>query len=115
MTARRVNRAASDSATFAAAPPSFARIPAGAFLMGASDADDDQRPIHQVQVSEFFIGRFPVTQDEYARFIRATGYDPPAVRELPLIAGGGRQAMFKELAARYARRSEQQTPALHSH
>lgn len=70
--------------------------------MGASDAGDDQRPIHQVYVSEFFIGRFPVTQDEYARFIRATGYDPPAVRELPLIAGGGRQALFKELAARFA-------------
>ena len=57
-------------------------------------------PIHRVYVSEFFIGRFPVTQDDYARFIRATGYPAPAVRSLPLIAGG-REAHFKELAAPY--------------
>lgn len=68
--------------------------------MGAADAEEDERPIHRVYVSEFFISRFPVTQDDYARFIRATGYPAPAVRNLPLIAGG-REAHFKELAAPY--------------
>src|SRR5437867_11512357 len=81
--------------------PDLARIPAGDFLMGAADADDDERPVHRVYVSEFFIGRFEVTQDEYARFVRASGYPPPSVRGLPLVTLGGRDSMFRELAAPY--------------
>lgn len=81
--------------------PSLARIPAGEFTMGAIDADEDERPVHPVYVSEFLIGRFPVTNDEYARFVRATGYPAPAIRGLPLIAAGDRDALFKELAAAY--------------
>ena len=69
--------------------------------MGAADADDDERPVHRVYVSEFFIGRFAVTQDEYARFVRATGYPAPAIRGLPLITSGGRDSVFKELATPY--------------
>ena len=56
-----------------ATPPDLARIPAGDFLMGSSNAQDDERPVHRVYVSEFFISRFSVTHDEYARFIQATG------------------------------------------
>ena len=68
--------------------------------MGAADAGEDERPVHRVYVTEFFIGRFPVTQDDFARFVRATGYPEPAVRELTLIASG-RESTFKELAAPY--------------
>jgi formylglycine-generating enzyme len=83
------------------ATPDLARIPAGAFLMGAADAEDDERPIHRVFISEFFIGRFPVTMDEYARFIRETGHPPPAAQNPPMIAGAGRDSMFRELASPY--------------
>jgi len=69
--------------------------------MGAADAAVDERPVHRVSVGEFFIGRFEVTNDEYARFIRATGHPAPALRDLPLIAGGGREVVFRELAAPY--------------
>jgi formylglycine-generating enzyme required for sulfatase activity len=69
--------------------------------MGAADAAVDERPVHRVSVGEFFIGRFAVTNDEYARFIRATGHPAPALHALPLIAGGGRDLVFKELAAPY--------------
>jgi formylglycine-generating enzyme required for sulfatase activity len=85
-----------------ATPPDLSRIPAGDFLMGAADAEDDQRPVHRVFVSEFFIGRFAVTNDEYARFIRTTGYSPPTVRSLPLITSGGRDSAFREIAAAYS-------------
>src|SRR6476660_3311261 len=81
--------------------PDLARIPAGEFLMGAGDGEDDERPVHRVFVSEFFIGRFPVTVDEYARFVRATGYPAPAVRALPLITAGEHEEMFREMAAPY--------------
>lgn len=69
--------------------------------MGAADAEEDERPVHRVHVGEFFVGRFPVTQDDYARFVRATGYPSPAIRGLPLIAGGDRGGLFKDLAAPY--------------
>jgi sulfatase modifying factor 1 len=70
--------------------------------MGAADAEEDERPVHRVYVSEFFIGRFPVTNDEYARFILATGHPAPVVRGLPLITLGGRESLFRESAAPYA-------------
>jgi sulfatase modifying factor 1 len=98
-----------------AIPPNLARIPAGDFLMGAADAEDDERPVHRVFVSEFFIGRFPVTHDEYARFVRATGYPAPAIRGLPLITGGGRDAGFRELAAPYIWENDQPPPGHGSH
>ena len=69
--------------------------------MGAADAAADERPVHRVSLSEFFIGRFAVTNDEYARFIRAIGHPAPSLRALPLIASGGRDLIFKELAAPY--------------
>jgi formylglycine-generating enzyme required for sulfatase activity len=81
--------------------PELARIPAGEFLMGSGDGEPDERPVHRVFVSEFLIGRFPVTQDEYARFVRATGHPSPAVGELPLVASGGREQTFVDLARPY--------------
>jgi formylglycine-generating enzyme required for sulfatase activity len=81
--------------------PNLARIPAGDFMMGAADGEADERPVHRVHVSEFFIGRFPVTHDEYARFINATGHQAPGVRLLPLVASGGRDALFRDFAAPY--------------
>jgi sulfatase modifying factor 1 len=92
--------------------PNLARIPAGDFLMGAADAEDDERPVHRVHVGEFFIGRFPVTNDEYARFVQATGHPAPTVRELPLIALGDREVLFRESAAPYVWESDR-PPAGH--
>ena len=88
-----------------AASADLARIPAGEFLMGLADAAADEHPVHRVHVSEFYIGRCPVTQEEYARFVRATGHPAPAVHVLPLVAtvgGESGQSAFTELASRYA-------------
>ncbi len=80
--------------------------------MGTADAGADERPVHRVYVSEFFIGRFAVTHDEYARFVRATGYPAPALRSLPLITVGGREAVFREFALSYVWENDQ-PPAGH--
>src|SRR5512135_3277417 len=95
--------------------PNLARIPAGEFLMGAADADADERPVRRVYVSEFLIGRFPVTNDEYARFVRATNHRPPAVFELPLVAAGRRETLFREIAPQYAWSDGEPPPGLGSH
>jgi sulfatase modifying factor 1 len=80
--------------------------------MGAADAEEDERPVHRVYVSEFFIGRFPVTNDEYARFVMATGHPAPVVRSLPLITHGGREELFRESSAPYVWDADQ-PPAGH--
>jgi len=95
--------------------PDLARIPAGDFLMGASDAAGDERPVHRVSISEFFIGRFPVTCDEYARFVRATGHPAPAVHRLPLITAGGRDQTFRDLALPYVWEQNEPPPGRGSH
>lgn len=95
--------------------PDFARIPAGDFLMGSLDAADDERPVHRVYVSEFSIGRFPVTQDEYRRFLGATGYPAPAVRSLPLVTSGGREALFRDRSAPYVWESDDPPPGRGTH
>ena len=50
----------------------FVDVPAGEFLMG-SDAGhyDDESPAHPVRVSAFRMGRYPVTNAEYAKFLSA--------------------------------------------
>jgi formylglycine-generating enzyme required for sulfatase activity len=97
---RAANRHAPAREPDAVPVPEFARIPAGEFFMGSSESDDE-RPVHRVWVGEFYIGRFQVTNDDYARFVRAAGHPWPAVRELPMVAGEGRDDTFRQFAAAY--------------
>lgn len=52
------------------------RVPAGPFLMGSNDAEayDDEKPLHQVVLEEFWIGRHAVTNEQFQRFVSQTGY-----------------------------------------
>ena len=62
-------------------------VPAGEFLMGStdadSDADDDEKPQHRVMVADFRMGRYPVTNAQYARFVAATGHGRPLIGATP--------------------------------
>lgn len=68
------------------------RVPAGPFLMGSDDAEayDDEKPLHQVVLEEFWIGKHAVTNQQFQRFVSQTGY--PAGRRWRDSAaeGGGR-------------------------
>ncbi|MCA8954895.1 MAG: formylglycine-generating enzyme family protein [Planctomycetes bacterium] len=66
----------------AAAPPGMVRIPGGSFRMGCEDAEarPDERPVHQVRVKAFWMDAAPVTNDQFAAFVRATGYRTEAER-----------------------------------
>jgi formylglycine-generating enzyme required for sulfatase activity len=47
----------------------FVRIPAGEFRMGARGKSADEEPVHRVRITQsFYLGRFPVTQAQYAAF-----------------------------------------------
>ena len=79
--------------------PLVARIPASEFIMGADEHGDNERPSHRVYLDEFHIGVHAVTNEEYARFVQATGHPSPAIRDLPLVVPPDQAAMFRELAA----------------
>ncbi len=85
--------------------PELARVPAGQFLMGSDEGDDDERPVHRVDVDAFDIAVQPVTNREYARFVRDTGHRAPAIYELPLVVSAGgaeRERVFRETGLPYA-------------
>jgi formylglycine-generating enzyme required for sulfatase activity len=65
----------------------FATIPAGEFLMGSDDGQDDERPAHRVYVDAFEASVYPVTRAQYARFLAATGHDHPRDWNAPAFAG----------------------------
>lgn len=49
----------------------------GPFLMGQGDGQDNERPVHEVWVDAFLIGKFPVTNGEYRIFVMETGTPEP--------------------------------------
>jgi formylglycine-generating enzyme len=64
----------------------FEPIPAGSFLMGSETGQDDERPLHRVEVDAFEMSAYPVTRAEYAAFLAATGHDAPRDWNHPLFA-----------------------------
>jgi formylglycine-generating enzyme required for sulfatase activity len=59
--------------------PEMVVIPAGRFRMGdiQGDGSDSEKPVHQVFVAPFAMGRYEVTFAEYDKFAQATGRDKP--------------------------------------
>lgn len=60
-----------------APPPQMTYVPGGEFFMGSNNGDEFERPQYKVQVRSFFIDLYEVTREQYAEFIKATGYSPP--------------------------------------
>ena len=59
----------------------FCLVPAGPFWMGSREDDpdsrSDERPQHQLDLPDYAIGRYPVTQAQFAAFVAAGGYAEP--------------------------------------
>jgi sulfatase modifying factor 1 len=56
-------------------------IPAGSFQMGCADFYPEERPVREVQVDSFAIGRGPVTVAQFTRFTDETGHLTLAERQ----------------------------------
>ena len=65
----------------------FECVPAGGFLMGSDTGQDDERPVHRVEVDAFEMSGYPVTRAEYAAFLAATGHERPRDWNDPAFAG----------------------------
>lgn len=59
----------------------MAWIPGGTFWMGTEQGHSDESPMHQVTVSGFWMDRTEVTNEEFAKFVAATGYETVAERK----------------------------------
>lgn len=81
--------------------PRFVEIPAGEFVMGAADGDDDERPVRPVALDRFHIAMHQVTNAQYGEFVRNTGHRAPDVRDLPSFVAPAAEAAFRELASPY--------------
>ena len=60
--------------------PEMVVVPAGSFGMGCvsgRDCEDDEHPVHDVEVASFALGVYEVTFGEYDGFAEATGREPP--------------------------------------
>jgi sulfatase modifying factor 1 len=79
------------NAPTATAPAGMAWIPGGEFSMGAQDppmkdpvgmqATEDSRPVHRVYVDGFWMDKTDVTNGEFGKFVKATGYVTVAERK----------------------------------
>lgn len=56
------------------APPGMVWISNGKFLMGSRDGKEDEKPIHEVELSGFWMDTTEVTNAEFQRFTDATDY-----------------------------------------
>jgi formylglycine-generating enzyme required for sulfatase activity len=52
-------------------------IPAGCFLMGSKEREDE-KPVHHINLPDYRISKYPVTNIQFARFVQATGYHTDA-------------------------------------
>ncbi len=63
--------------------PEMVYLPGGTFQMGdlQGKGSENERPMHEVTLDAFAMGRYPVTVGEFRRFVDATGYRTEAERQ----------------------------------
>lgn len=69
-------------------------VPGGTFTLGSNDHDSDERPQYQIYLRPFAIGKYAVTNAQWAAFVRATGYSQGPGRFSEDLARLGPQAPF---------------------
>ncbi len=63
-----------DAPNASAATKNMVWIPGGMFLMGSAEFYPEEQPVHPVSVDGFWMDEHPVTNAEFRRFVKATGY-----------------------------------------
>ena len=61
--------------------PEMVFIKGGTFRMGSNEGEDDEKPVHPVTVSDFWLGKYEVSVAEFEKFISETGYQTDAEKD----------------------------------
>ena len=56
-------------------------IPSGTFAMGAEDGQPDEKPVHPITLDGFWMDTTEVTNEQFEKFVKATGYVTIAERK----------------------------------
>lgn len=57
--------------------PAMVSIPSGTFVMGSDNGQANEKPVREVEINAFMMGKYEVTITEFERFIEATKYPMP--------------------------------------
>ena len=60
-----------------AVPEGMVEVPAGSYTIGCEEGDQYAKPSHSVNLPAFYIDRTEVTNEDYKKFVDATGHKPP--------------------------------------
>jgi formylglycine-generating enzyme required for sulfatase activity len=65
--------------------PEMVNLPGGSFMMGSND-DASEKPVHEVTIGAFALGRYPVTIGEWRQCVadKACSYEPTGDDNLPV-------------------------------
>ena len=66
------------SAPYLAIEPSTVLVQGGTFLMGSEDGDSDEKPVHSVTLSAFYMGKYEITVALFQKFIDDTNHKTDA-------------------------------------
>lgn len=58
-------------------PSGMALIQGGKFMMGRNDGSPDEGPVHEVEVKSFFLDTQEISNQDYKKFVDATGHPAP--------------------------------------
>ena len=61
-------------------------VPGGTFIMGSDSHYPEEAPAHEAAVNGFWMDQYPVTNEQFGRFVEATGH--VTLAERPANAGG---------------------------
>ncbi len=55
-------------------PQMWVSLPGGKFKMGDDQGEDNEKPVHEVELSPFKISKYPITNAQFETFMKAGGY-----------------------------------------
>jgi len=64
-------------------------IPRGKFLMGSNSGDEDEYPEHMVNLTEYYIDRYEVSNEDYRKYADSKAISYPAYWKGKVIPGSG--------------------------
>lgn len=56
-------------------------VEGGTFQMGSNIGDDDEKPVHTVTISDFYLSKYEITHKQYIDFLNAAGVNPDGSKD----------------------------------